>query len=166
MLREYLPYVKLSTFSNQPFSQTLMKQLKYASILIAWLSAMACSNAVTTNNAVPNAASANAGVNRMPEVTPAPESGAVSELTMGKEIYATNCMICHKNTAKGGKMTLGGKSINPDDLTTAKMKAMTDEKLIGYVKNGIEDEGMPAFKEKLTDDEIKSVIAHVRTLQN
>jgi mono/diheme cytochrome c family protein len=75
-------------------------------------------------------------------------------------------MICHKDTGKGGKMTQDGKTINPDDLTTAKMKAMTDEKLNGYVTNGIEDEGMPAFKGKLTTDEIKSVIRHVRTLQN
>ena len=42
---------------------------------------------------------------------------------------------------------------------------MTDEKLIGYVTNGVVDEGMPAFKGKLTDDEIKMAVAHVRRLQ-
>jgi len=142
-----------------------MKQLKSVSVLLWCLAATACSSAVTTNNAVPTGAGSNAGVNRIPEVTPAPESAAVTGLAMGKEIYATNCMICHKDTAKGGKLTLGGKSLNPDDLTTPQMKAMTDQKLIGYVTNGIEDEGMPAFKGKLTEDEIKSVIAYVRTLQ-
>jgi mono/diheme cytochrome c family protein len=83
----------------------------------------------------------------------------------GKEIYATNCVICHKDTGKGGKVTIKGKSINAEDLTTDKIKKMTDEKLIGYVTNGIPDEGMPAFKDKLSEEEIKAAVAHVRVLQ-
>ena len=83
----------------------------------------------------------------------------------GRLIFATNCMICHKETGKGGQVTINGRKIDPDDLTTEKMKAMTDDKLIGYVTNGVEEEGMPAFREKLTPEEIQTVVAHVRTLQ-
>jgi len=85
---------------------------------------------------------------------------------MGTELYATNCMICHKDTGKGGRVTMQGKTINPEDLTTDKMKKMSDDKLFGYISDGIEDEGMPAFKDKLKPEEIKLVIEHVRSLQN
>lgn len=95
----------------------------------------------------------------------APPSPA-HEGDMGTELYATNCMICHKDTGKGGRVTMQGKTINPEDLTTDKMKKMSDDKLFGYISDGIEDEGMPAFKDKLKPEEIKSVITHIRTLQN
>ena len=123
--------------------------------------ASSCSQSPT-----PNVANTTANANRPPAATPAPAATPVSEIAVAKEIYATNCMICHKDTGKGGKITLEGKTINPDDLTAEKFKKMTDEKLIGYVTNGVEDEGMPAFKDKLTADQIKSAIGHVRTLQN
>jgi mono/diheme cytochrome c family protein len=97
----------------------------------------------------------------------APEPAPTVDLAlMAAELYALNCMICHKDSGKGGKATLEGKTINAEDLTADKIKKMTDEKLIGYVTNGIEDEGMPAFKGKFTDDEIKRVVRHVRVLQS
>jgi mono/diheme cytochrome c family protein len=96
---------------------------------------------------------------------PAP-SATVDQALMAAELYATNCMICHKDSGKGGKVTVDGKSLDPEDLTSEKMKKKTDEKLFEYVSSGIEDEGMPAFKGKLTDDEIKTVVRHVRVLQS
>lgn len=83
----------------------------------------------------------------------------------GKDLYTINCMTCHKDSGKGGKVTVEGKTINPDDLTSANMIAKTDDKLYSYIADGIVDEGMPAFKDKLSPEEIKSVVAHVRTLQ-
>jgi mono/diheme cytochrome c family protein len=111
-----------------------------------------------TNTAVTN-------LNKTTEVTPAQPAAPVDEPAMAKELYAKNCMICHRDSGKGGKVTIEGKSLNPEDLTKEKFKVASDEKLIGYVNNGVEDEGMPAFKGKLTADEINSIIKHVRTLQ-
>lgn len=99
--------------------------------------------------------------NAAPE--PAP---TVDQALMAAELYAVNCMICHKDSGKGGKVTIDGKTVSAEDLTAGKIKKMTNEKLVGYVTNGIEDEGMPAFKDKLTDDEIKTVVRHVRVLQS
>jgi len=137
------------------------------SIIVVFAIAVAAGTACTppAPNTIVNTTNTT-NTNRMAEVTPRPGAAPVETLASGKELYALNCMICHRDTGKGGKLTLEGKTINPDDLTSAKMKAMSDEKLTGYVVNGIEDEGMPSFKGKLTDEEIKSVIAHVRTLQN
>ncbi len=96
--------------------------------------------------------------------TPAPAT-PVDEIAMAKEIFTTNCMICHKDSGKGGKVTIEGKSIDPTDLTSEKMKGKSEDKMFQYVSDGSPDDGMPAFKGKLTDDQIKSVVKHVRTLQ-
>ncbi|MFN2502062.1 MAG: cytochrome c [Pyrinomonadaceae bacterium] len=124
--------------------------------------------AACTQSGAPGNTNANVATipSRSPDTTPAPPSAPVSELTVGKEIYATNCITCHKADGTGGNVTIDGKTLDPDDLTTAKMKNLSDQKLIGYVTNGIPDEGMPAFKDKLTEQEIKDVVQHVRTLQN
>ncbi|MFT3745407.1 MAG: c-type cytochrome [Pyrinomonadaceae bacterium] len=97
-----------------------------------------------------------------PANTSTPE---VAKATSGKDLYTVNCMTCHKDSGKGGKVTVEGRTMEPDDLTDAKMKAKSDDKLYGYIADGIEDEGMPAFKDKLKPDEIKAVVAHLRDLQ-
>jgi mono/diheme cytochrome c family protein len=106
----------------------------------------------------------NTAVDKVTPSTPAP-TPVVSRAPDGKELFALNCMICHKESGKGGEVTIKGKKLDAEDLTADKIKKMTDEKLIGYVTNGIEDEGMPAFKDKMTPEEIRSVVAHVRALQ-
>lgn len=113
-----------------------------------------------------NATTPNVGKSNAATATPAPPSPPpVDEAAMARELYVTNCMTCHKDSGKGGKVTIEGKTINPDDITTAKQKAKTDEKIYSYISDGFPDDGMPAFKDKLTDAEIKSIIKHVRTLQ-
>ena len=133
-----------------------MTKLKLYVFALACL-ALAASCAKPEQPAVNVTKPANAVAGPAPTVDPA---------LMAAELYAVNCMICHKDSGKGGKVTVDGKTIDPEDLTADKIKKMTDEKLVGYVTNGIEDEGMPAFKGKLTDDEIKTVVRHVRVLQS
>jgi mono/diheme cytochrome c family protein len=82
-----------------------------------------------------------------------------------KELFAAHCMICHKDTGKGGKVTIQGRNLNAEDLTSAKMAAKTDDQLTKYIVEGVEDEGMPAFKDKLTDEEIVLLVGHIRSLQ-
>ena len=136
-----------------------MKLLKLSITFIALaIFITACGQAANTpvaNNTVPKANQNTA------TATPA----TVADITSGKDLYAKNCMICHKENGTGGKITIEGKSIDPNDLTTDKMKAKTDEKLYGYISDGAPDDGMPAFKGKLTDEQIKAVVKHVRSLQ-
>jgi len=100
--------------------------------------------------------------------TPAPSAiaAAKDEAAMAADLYTVNCMTCHKDSGKGGPVTVEGKKLDPDDLTAEKFKKMSDEKLIGYVRDGIVDEGMPSFKDKLKEPEMAAVIKHVRTLQS
>ena len=101
-------------------------------------------------------------MNRARKDTPLP-AATVDELASGKKVYETNCMICHKDDGTGGKLTFEGKSLNVEDLTADKIKKMSDEKIILTVMNGVEDEGMPAFKGKISEGEMRDVVRYVRT---
>ena len=59
-------------------------------------------------------------------------------------------------------MEIEGKKLDPDDLTSAKIKGFSDETILGYVMNGIPDEGMPAFKARLSEAEMRDVVKYVR----
>ena len=111
----------------------------------------------------------NVATNTKPAATAAPTAtpGGVAQITsVGPDkLFADNCAACHKESGKGGKITVDGKTIKPDDLTSAKMAAKTDEQLYNYISNGIPDEGMPAFKGKLVEPEIRNLVIHLRYLQ-
>ncbi|MBK6751312.1 MAG: cytochrome c [Pyrinomonadaceae bacterium] len=141
-----------------------MNYIKLTVVLMAAaLFAVACGQMATTPNTT------NSTANNKPAATPGAGTPAPAatpeEIAMGMDLYAKNCAECHKDSGKGGKVTIDGKTLNPDDITTAKMAAKPDEKLTEYVVNGFPDDGMPAFKDKMTPEQIKAVIKHVRTLQ-
>jgi cytochrome c6 len=96
--------------------------------------------------------------NSTPATTPTPD-----ELAASRDLYTTNCAKCHQDSGKGGKVTIDGKTINARDLTTDKMKKRDDEKLFDDISEGSPDDGMPAFKGKLTDAQIKDIIKYIRT---
>lgn len=111
----------------------------------------------------------NVATNTKPAATavPAATPGGVAQITsVGPDkLFLDNCAVCHKESGKGGKVTIEGRTIKPDDLTSAKMAAKTDEQLYNYISNGIPDEGMPAFKGKLVEPEIRNLVIHLRYLQ-
>lgn len=136
-----------------------MKTIKFGLVVLAFaVFAIACGSETVSNNKPAGPA------NDVPKASPvaAPSVAAVLD---GKELYTVNCMTCHKDSGKGGKVTVEGKTIDPDDITTAKMKAKPDEKFYGYIADGFPDDGMPAFKDKLKKEEIDAIIKHIRTLQ-
>jgi cytochrome c6 len=79
----------------------------------------------------------------------------------GAATYTSKCQMCHG--ADGTGNTPAGKAMKaPSFLSPATVKESTAD-LIAITKNG--KGKMPAYAGKLTDAEIKDVIAHVRTLQ-
>lgn len=103
-----------------------------------------------------------------PNMAASPASTATAtpaEVASGKDLYAKNCMICHKESGKGGKVTVDGKTLEPDDLTAARLKGKSDDKIYEYISEGFPDDGMPAYKEKLSPDDIKAIVSHLRKLQ-
>jgi mono/diheme cytochrome c family protein len=107
---------------------------------------------------------ANVAANKPTNVVATPLPAAtLDELASGRKVYEINCANCHKANGTGGPVEIEGKKLNPDNLTSDKIKGFTDEKIIGYIMNGVEDEGMPAFKGKLSEGEIRDVVKFVRT---
>ena len=97
-----------------------------------------------------------------PAASPLPRA-TINEVASGQKIYEQNCAGCHKDDGSGGLMEIEGKKINADNLASDKIKGFSDEKILGYIMNGIEDEGMPAFKGKLSEGEMRDVVKYVRT---
>ncbi|MEO5858534.1 MAG: cytochrome c [Pyrinomonadaceae bacterium] len=130
-----------------------MKKLKITVLFGSVLLAIACgntpTNTVSSNKATP-----------VPEATVA--ATPVDELASGRELYKQNCAICHKEDGTGGKMTIEGRTIKPDNLTSDEIKKFSDEKIAGYIVNGVVDDGMPAFKDKLSEAQIREIVTYVR----
>lgn len=109
----------------------------------------------TTTNAVGNA-------NATAAATPATVEMPSDDMAIGRSLYEQNCAACHKEDGTGGKMTIENKTINVDDLTSEKLKRFDDAKITRYIYEGVEDEGMPAFKDKLSEAQINEVVRYVR----
>ncbi len=91
----------------------------------------------------------------------------VSFAADAKTNWDTNCVQCHgKNGSADTKM---GKILNAKDLTDPKVQAgFTDAEAATAIKDGVKEKGkmkMKAFGGKLSDDEIKALVAYVRTLK-
>lgn len=77
----------------------------------------------------------------------------------GKITFEANCSVCHDEDGSGD--TPIGMSLEIPDLRSDEVQKLSDEELIAIVTNG--KDPMPSFKGKLTADEIKGVVAYVRT---
>lgn len=85
----------------------------------------------------------------------------------GKGLWDANCTSCHGKD--GHADTKMGKTLNAKDLTdTTVQSSFTDAKAIQVIKEGVKNNGkttMKAFGDKLSDDDVKALVAYVRTLK-
>lgn len=77
------------------------------------------------------------------------------------DTYKAKCQMCH--AADGSGNTPAGKAMKAVPFNSPEVVKMSDADLIAIIKNG--KEKMPAFDGKLTDAQIKGVVAYIRTLQ-
>jgi len=119
---------------------------------------IACSD--TATNVANNAANVPRS-NNATAPSPLP-SATIDELASGRKIYATSCANCHKENGTGGEVTIEGTKLNPEDLTSAKIKGFPDDKMLRIIMNGLEDDGMPAFKGKLSEGDMRDVVKFIR----
>lgn len=84
-----------------------------------------------------------------------------------KENYEANCKKCHGEDGKGE--TKMGKKSGCKDYTDAKVLAdLKDDKAFKSLKEGMKDgdkELMKPFADKLSDAELKALVAHMRTFK-
>lgn len=83
------------------------------------------------------------------------------------QLWDMNCAACHGKDGKG--QTMMGRKLQIKDLTDAKVQdALTDDQATKDIKDGITENGetkMKAFGAKLSDAQIKDLIAHVRSFK-
>jgi mono/diheme cytochrome c family protein len=75
--------------------------------------------------------------------------------------YKSKCAPCHG--ADGQANTQVGKALKAASFKTPSIVKASDADLFAVVKSG--KGKMPAWNGKLTDDEIKALVAFIRTLQ-
>jgi mono/diheme cytochrome c family protein len=78
----------------------------------------------------------------------------------GEKTYKTKCASCHGPDGKGE--TAAGKASKARDFCSAEVKKETDEDWTGIIVKG--KNKMPGYDKKLTDGEVKEVVAYIRSL--
>lgn len=92
---------------------------------------------------------------------PRPPAGA----SRGERLYVSFCASCHGLDGRGS-WRAALFLIRPGDLTTAADEP--DQYLFDIIKHGgasIGRPGMPAFGAQLSDDDIRALVAHLKTLR-
>jgi mono/diheme cytochrome c family protein len=85
------------------------------------------------------------------------------------ELWTKNCAKCHGKEGKGD--TKVGKKMNVKDYSDPAVQAkFTDDDLFKLTKEGAGEpkdgeKPMPAFADKLKDDEIKALVGHIRSFK-
>ena len=83
----------------------------------------------------------------------------------GQQLYLKNCASCHGRNGQGGP----GNDLIPaaPSLTGDKWDhGSTDQAIFDNIRNGIApDFNMVPFKDKLKDDEIRNIVAFIRSLE-
>lgn len=95
----------------------------------------------------------------------APKKAAASKAgsaTKGKEVFDQKCGICHNADSDQKKVGPGLKGLFKRGTFTVNNSKVTEEHLKTWIENG--DTLMPGFKEVLDEQQIRDVIAYVKTL--
>jgi cytochrome c553 len=95
-------------------------------------------------------------------------AAAAARAADAAENWTANCASCHGKDGSGN--TKAGRKVGAKDLTNAaNQKEFTDEQAFKDLKEGLKDKDgndkMRPFADKLSDDEMKALVAYVRTLK-
>ena len=86
---------------------------------------------------------------------------ATSAFADGAAIYKAKCASCHG--ADGSGSTPVGKTMKVRDLRSAEVQKQTDLELTKIISGG--KGKMPAYGKQLSEADVASLIAHIRTLK-
>lgn len=74
-------------------------------------------------------------------------------------LYQSRCSLCHAEDGSGNSVT--GKKLGAKDLKSDEVQKLSDDELIAAITKG--KNKMPAFGGKLSDAQIKSLVAEIRS---
>lgn len=79
----------------------------------------------------------------------------------GASLFKSKCALCHGPDGKGQSPM--GKALKLRDLGSKEVQDQKDEELAAIIADG--KEKMPGFKAALSAEEIRALVAHIRTLK-
>jgi mono/diheme cytochrome c family protein len=129
-----------------------MNSAKFAAIILitgCFTAACTSSDTLTTNRTQPSAAPATA------DPTPTPDAMGQAYLNFEK-----HCAECHGEKGHGGTVDLKGRRLKVPSLRDGHALDHTDQKFVKQITEG--DEEMPAFKDKLSPNEINDLVMFIR----
>ena len=127
-----------------------MKLISLALLCVAIaLVAFACTETPTTTNTNTSRTAASPAAT----ATPDPLAGARANFTK-------NCEPCHGPNGEGGLVKVDSKQIKVPSLKSDHAIKHTDDQIAKMITNG--EEAMPAFKDKMSQQEIADMVKFVR----
>ena len=84
-----------------------------------------------------------------------------ADATDSAAVFKTNCAACHGADGRGQSPM--GKALHVKDLASDDVQALSDQQLKTIIAEG--KGKMPAYKSKLSDDDIAALVAFIRTLR-
>jgi cytochrome c6 len=116
------------------------------------LVAVACTETATPTSTNTSRAAAS-------PAAPSP-AASVDEFATAKANYQKHCEACHGPEATGGLVKVENKQIKVPSLKAEHALKHTDDQITKMITNG--EEEMPAFKDKMTPQEIALMVRYVR----
>lgn len=92
----------------------------------------------------------------------APAAEKKGNVGKGKEVFQGQCAVCHNADNREKKMGPGLKGLFKQEKLAFNGKKPTDANVRARIDEG--GNGMPAFKDMLSDDEKNDLIAYLKTL--
>ena len=134
-----------------------MKLISFALTCIA-LAAIALAASACTETATP----ANTNTSRAAASPAAPAATATPDpLATARANYAKNCEGCHGPNGEGGLVKVDKKQIKVASLKAEHAIKHRDDVLTKIITGG--EEEMPAFKDKMSQQEIADMVKFIRT---
>ena len=87
-----------------------------------------------------------------------------NQLDEGRAIYERHCLTCHGQEGRGDGERALSLSPRPGNLVSAHTSAKTDEDLLKIIANGRPRTAMTGWKDRLSDEEQRAVLAYLRSL--
>jgi mono/diheme cytochrome c family protein len=91
-----------------------------------------------------------------------PSPAPVAGVRAAKEIWEERCIACHGEDGKA--QTKKGRELKAKDFTRPRWQRHTsDKEIVETITNGIPKKKMPAFKDKLSPEEIQAMVPFLRS---
>ncbi len=98
---------------------------------------------------------------RQQVVNPVPATA--ESIAKGSSVYSANCAVCHGADARGDGPMAQTLNPPPSDLTVHIIQH-PDADLFDFVSNGIQGSAMPAFKDRLSEEERWNVLNYLKSV--